>query len=205
MSWFCLFSAFVSPGFKQALPHSVSKPFMKISIQQDWLGRYKFFTGGSETHSFFGANVSRIFKRNYASIHVAEGETVMILRHGTYSPWKLSESHYLIDDYRSGRTIEVKCVNYKGGHWFVGTGDETYDIYYHGRCRKSLYRNGEQVAKFGSMKSQHFIVANNDEDELLLIALFMVFRMGDSAPDDDLILDLCEDAKKENVKWHPVK
>ncbi|MGC3947587.1 MAG: hypothetical protein QM762_24295 [Chryseolinea sp.] len=178
---------------------------MKISIQQDWLGRFKFFTGGGEEHSYSGANVSRIFKRDYASIHGAEGETVMILRHGSYSPWKFDQSYYLIDDYRSGRTIEVKCVNYKRGHWTVGSNELNYDVYYHGRAKKSLYRSGEQVAKFGSIKSQHFVIANNDEDELLLIALFMVFKMGDSAPDDDSILDAFDDAKEENVRWNPMR
>ncbi|MEJ1240514.1 hypothetical protein WBG78_20390 [Chryseolinea sp. T2] len=178
---------------------------MKISVQQDWLGRYKFFTDGGENPSFSGAGVSRIFKRDYASIYDAEGETIMVLRHGTHSPWKLDQSYYLVDDYRSNRTIEVKCVNYKKGHWAFGFNEINYEVFFHGTSKKSLYRNGEQVAKFSRVRSQHFIVANDDEDVLLLIALFMAFKMGDSAPDDDIILDVFEDARAEDVRWHPVK
>ena len=80
-----------------------------------------------------------------------------------------------------------------------------YDIYFQGRRKKSLYKNGDQVAKFGRVNYNDFIIANSDEDVLFLVALFMTFRMGDSAPDDDVLLEICDDAKDENAQWCPVK
>ena len=110
-----------------------------------------------------------------------------------------------MNGYKPDRTIEVKCVSYKRGHWAVNLDESHYDFYFHGRIKKSLYRNGEQVAKFGRANSEHFIIANSDEDVLFLIALFMTFRMGDSAPEDDLVLEIYDNEKDENSRWYPVK
>lgn len=178
---------------------------MKISVQQDWLGRYKFFTDDGEKPVYTGAGVSRVFKREYASIYDADGQSIMVIRRGSHSVWELNESFYLIDDFRSGRTFEVKCVNYKKGHWTFDYNQTSFEIFYHGRSKKSLYRNGEQVAKFVKVKSRHTIVANDDEDVLLLVALFVAFKMGDSAPDHDLILDVFGEAKEEDIRWHPMR
>ncbi len=110
---------------------------------------------------------------------------------------------YLIHGYKPDRPIEVKCVNYKRGHWAVNLDESHYDIYFHGRVKKSLYRNGEQVAKFVHTHSENFVIANSDEDVLFLIALFMIFRM--DSTDDDLILEICDNEKDENSRWYPVK
>ena len=179
--------------------------FMKILIDHDCLGRYKFYLNDNGEPSYSADHGSRIFKGDYANIHNIQGQQVLNLRQGKYSTWKLSRSTYLINGYKSGTTIEVKCVSYKNGHWAVNLDQDNYDIYFHGRAKKSLYRNGEQVAKFGGTNSGHFIISNSDEDVLFLIALFMTFKMGDSAPDDDLILEIYDDQKNENSAWHPVK
>jgi hypothetical protein len=178
---------------------------MKILIDHDWLGRCRFYLDDNAEHSYSATNSSRIFKGDYANIFNIQGQKVLDLRQGKYSPWKLSKSSYLINGYKSDITIEVTCVSYKNGHWAVNLDQDNYDIYFHGRAKKSLYRNGEQVAKFGRTKDRHFVISNNDEDVLFLIALFMAFKMGDSAPDDDLILEIYDDEKDENSRWQPVR
>jgi hypothetical protein len=178
--------------------------FMKILIDHDWLGRYRFYLDDNPEYSYFATNSSSIFKGDYADIFNIQGQKVLDLRRGKYSPWKLSRSTYLINGYGDS-TIEVKCVSYKTGHWTVNLNKDDYDIYFHGRAKKSLYKNGEQVAKFGCTNDGHFVILNNDEDVLFLIAVFMTFKMGDSAPDDDLIFEIYDDEKDENSKWQPVR
>jgi len=184
---------------------SVSMHLMKILIDHDWLGRYRFYMGDNADHSYFSTSGSRIFKGGYANIFDIQGQKVLDLKQGKYSPWKLNTSKYLISGYKGGIAIEVKCVSYKNGHWALNLNEDRYDIYFHGRTKKSLYRNEEQVAKFGRTNNGHFIISNSDEDVLFLIALFMTFKMGDSAPDDDLILEIYDDQKNDNSAWHPVK
>ena len=178
---------------------------MKILIDQDWRGRYRFYLGDSDEPSYFATSGSMIFKGDYANIYNIQGQKVLDLRQGKYSPWKLNKSTYLMNGYKSGHAIEINCVRYKSGHWTVNLNQGHYDIYFHGRLKKSLFRNGEQVGKFGYTNYGHFVISNSDEDVLFLISLFMTFKMGDSAPDDDLLLEIYEDAKAENSTWQPVR
>ncbi len=178
---------------------------MKILIDHDWLGRYRFYLDDNAEYSYSATNGSVIFKGDYANIFNIQGQKVLDLRQGEYSPWKLSKSTYLIDGYEKDSTVEVKCVSYKRGYWTVNLNKDNYDIYFHGQAKKSLYRNGEQVAKFGRTNEGHFVISNNDEDVLFLIAVFMTFKMGDTAPDDDSILEIYDNEKNENSKWQPVR
>lgn len=179
--------------------------FMKISVDQGLLGRYRFYLGDDSEPSFSASSGYMIFKGDYANIYNSQKQKVLSLRQGEYSLWKLTKSTYLINGYKPDHAIEVKCVNYKSGYWTVNLDERHYDIYFHGRIKKSLYRNGEQVAKFGRINSEHFIIANSDEDVLFLIALFMTFKMGDSAPDEDLVLEIYDNEKDENSRWYPLR
>lgn len=178
---------------------------MKILIEEGWWGRYRFYLGDNDEPVYLATSGSSMFKGDYANIYNAQKQKVLCLKPGQSSFTKLNSLTYTIDGFPSGRTMNVNCVNYKKGHWTIRLDQGNYDIYFHGRRKKSLYKNGDQVAKFGRVNYNDFIIANSDEDVLFLVALFMTFRMGDSAPDDDVLLEICDDAKDENAQWCPVK
>lgn len=81
----------------------------------------------------------------------------------------------------ASEVIEVELISYwKGclGFRFQG---EDYRFYWHNGYRKSLYKSGVQTAKFDARESfpvdprKAFIVANSDENDLLLLCLFLLY------------------------------
>ncbi|WP_148041377.1 hypothetical protein [Rufibacter immobilis] len=125
--------------------------------------------------------------------------------------WNLNKTEYKILLHRESTEITLKAVNAYKGHWTFLYGTDSYDFYFHQGHKKSLFRNGNQVAKHDKGKvnfwdyDSGFIVADNEENKLLLLALFLTFDMGESM-DGDINIDLgnlMAGVKSYDSNWYP--
>lgn len=177
---------------------------MKIFVDRNWIGRFRFYINDNGEHSYYADDGLLIFKGDYAKVYNKKKERELnVIRKGSLI--NLNESKFLIQGIKTGDAIEVSCKSYKNGHWTINVGTDDYELYYHGRLKKSLFKNGMQVGKFIKTEHGDYIISNNDEVPIFLIGIFMAFQMGDSSPDHDVVLDIHGDAKDATTNWQPVK
>ena len=169
---------------------------MRIYIKQRG-SRYKFFKGKEEGEPFLiGYWDSKRKIGLHSKILNTEKEELVTIDI-SYSPWfwKMHKIIYRIVFHKLNAEVEVKAANYFRGHWTFVFGGDRYDYYAHYGRKKSLYKNDNQVAKY-SMGTVNvwdrdfgFIISNNDENELLLLSVFLMLDMGEDM-DGDLNIDL---------------
>ena len=174
---------------------------MKIFIKRNWWGRYYIYQEDKADYSFYGTSGYLIWRGDYAKIYNTLKEEVLYVKQGKIGAiWNLNKITYLLDFIKGKKAIEIKAIDYLNGHWTFDTDGNRYDFYLHNRYRKSLYKEQNQVAIYAKMNGGTLIVANNDEDAVLLTGLFMAFNMGDTTPDADIALN---SSKEENPNWKP--
>ena len=107
--------------------------------------------------------------------------------------------------------IYVESVNIWRGHFRFEFNGAQYDFYSHFGHKKSLYRNDEQVAKFDKAmfnwgeRDRGFIIANGDENKMLLLGLFLMIDMGEQN-DAEVSMDfgnLLSGVKQWDDRWMP--
>lgn len=175
---------------------------------------YKFFEGDKEVETFNGywdrgwrvKLHSKIFdseKRELATITLTKAPFF----------WRLNKTIYQIQIHNENIKIEVKAINAYRGHWGFKLNQNRYDFYFHFGHKKSLFKDNQQVAKYDKgavhmwANDSAFIVANNDESKLLLLALFLTFDMGQSM-NGDVNVDLGNltgGVKEFDNNWYPTK
>lgn len=177
---------------------------MKIFVDRNWIGKFRFFINDKKKHSYCANDGFSIFKGDYAKVFNDKNERELkVTRKGSLI--NLSKSKFLIQSAKTGDAVEVSCKSYRNGHWTTQIGCDYYEIYYHGRQKKSLFRNGIQVGKYIKADHGDYIIYNSNETPLFLIGIFMAFRMGDSSPDYDFLLEIYDDAKDAISNWQPMK
>lgn len=127
--------------------------------------------------------------------------------------WRANKTTYKITFHQLNQEFIVKTVSYLRGWWTFVFNESKYDYFEHPGRKMSLYKNDVQIAKY-KMGTVHawerdfgFVIANNDENVLLLIALFLMLDMG-QMNDADVTLDLGNvfgGVKEWNENWLPSK
>ncbi len=109
--------------------------------------------------------------------------------------------------------VTINCLNSWRGHYSFGFRHHKYDFYFHQGHKRSLYKDNIQVAKYDKQtvswwdNDTAFILSNNDENEILLLSLFLMFDMGESY-EADLNIDLGQalsGIKEYDSSWVPNK
>ncbi|MFI5406642.1 MAG: hypothetical protein ACHQ1D_09030 [Nitrososphaerales archaeon] len=127
--------------------------------------------------------------------------------------WRMNKTTYRIQIHKENIDFEIKAVNAFKGHWTFELNGDKYDFYFHFGLKKSLYKNGNQVAKYdkGTVhiwnNDTGFIISNNDENKFLLLAIFLTFDMGENMGGDFNIDlgNLTGGVKEFNSNWQPVR
>lgn len=186
---------------------------MKLFIRQKG-HTYKFFEDDSEEESFHG-----LWDRNRkAGLHSKifdkeKQELVTVTLTKAPAFWRMNKTTYQIHLHKENLFIDVKAINAYKGHWTFELNGNRYDFYFHYGHKKSLYKNDNQVAKFDRgvvhmwSNDSGFIIANNDENKLLLLAILLTFDMSESM-DGDVNIDLGNltgGVREFNKYWQPVR
>lgn len=187
---------------------------MKIDIAQK-SSKYTFYKNGSKDPLLKGYFKSPLFGANYTELFDMNEALVVSVRIGN-NPWfpllnGKSKLTYLITFHARSLTVEVTVQHFAKGHWTFKYQDCNYDFYRHRGHNRSLFKNDRQVAKFDKRSENvleydsGYIIANNNEDELLLICLFLCYDMGmnnGGEPSVDFG-HLTEGVREINPYWHP--
>lgn len=186
---------------------------MRLYIRQQG-HEYKFFEGNNEEEILHGLWNSGWRVRLHSRILDKDNqELVTIILTKAPAFWGMNKTTYQIRLHKENIDIEVKAVNAYKGHWTFGLNGDRYDYYFHFGQKKSLYKNDNQVAKYDKGivhmwdNDTGFIVSNNDENKLLLLAMFLMFDMGENI-DSDVNVDfgnLTGGVKEFNDHWQPVR
>lgn len=186
---------------------------MRLYIRQKG-SRYKFYENDNEVETLTGYWERKRKLGLYSKIVDAENKEVVTVTL-TNSPWfwELNKTTYRIVLPSENLTVDVKAVNYYKGHWTFNLNTDKYDFYFHRGHKKSLFRNGSQVAKYNKgtvhlwNNDSGYIIANSDENRLLLLSLFVMFDMGEYM-DADVNVDLGKldgGVIESNDHWQPAK
>lgn len=185
---------------------------MTLYIRQNG-HKYKFFEGNNEEEILHGLWESkwrqplrsRIFDKTNQEL-----ATITLTKAPAF--WRMNKTTYQIHLHNEDTNVEVKVANAYKGHWTFEFKGDKYDFYFHHGLKKSLFKNDNQVAKYdkGTVhiwnNDSGFIIANNDENKLLLLAIFLTFDMGESM-NGDVNVDLGNvtgGVKEFNTYWQPV-
>ncbi|WP_210489421.1 hypothetical protein [Rufibacter aurantiacus] len=173
---------------------------------------YRFFKNDEKEEVFTGFWDRKRKIGLFAKVLSKENEelvTVNLFKEA--SIWNYNKTEYKILLHKENTEIIIKALNAWKGHWTFMYASDSYEFYFHRGHKKSLFRNGNQVAKFDKGRvnfwdyDSGFIVANNDENKLLLLALFLCFDMGESM-DGDVNVDLgnlLAGVKQYDSTWFP--
>lgn len=147
--------------------------------------RYKFFQNDGDNEILTGCWDTKRKIGVFSKIFDLEGkELVMVYAKNSPWFWELNKTVYGIALQKEGVVIDVRAISYSKGHWTFDIGVDNYHFYFHRGHKKSLFRNGVQVAKYNKgavhfwSNDSGYIVANSNEDILLLLSLFIMFDMG---------------------------
>lgn len=184
---------------------------MRFYIKQGG-NHYKFFKNKEDTEAFLtGFWDSKWRTGIYSKICDDSEELVTIKFENSPFFWRINRTTYKLTFHKSKLEIIVNTVNHFKGHWTFLLNEHKYDYFQHAGRKMSLYKNDRQVAKY-KMGTVHlwesdsgFVISNNDEDALLLIALFLMLDMGETNG-ADLTLDLGNvfaGVKEYNEYWQP--
>ncbi|ALI99985.1 hypothetical protein [Rufibacter tibetensis] len=162
---------------------------MRLNIYQEER-KYQFYRNDEDSPYLTGEVFWASSKKPFGEIYDLENRPVAILMNGESSSfWKKGKPTYFL--YLDSEVVEVTVVSIWKGHWAFEYKGFHYNFYWHNGYKKSLFKSGEQVAKYDARESypldpkKAFIVANNDEDHVLLLGLFLLFDKG-SALDSEL-------------------
>ena len=184
---------------------------MRLFIRQKGY-KYQFFRDNEEEPYLFGLWDRKRKLGLYSKILAKDNKELVAVAFSN-NPWfwNASKTKYKIIFHEEKTELEVKAVNYFKGHWTFDLNGDKYDYYFHYGHKKSLFKNGNQVAKCDKGKvhfwntDSGFIIANNDENSLLLLSLFIMVDMGDSM-DGDVNVDLGNlpgGVREYNNYWQP--
>ncbi|MFD2245873.1 hypothetical protein [Pontibacter ruber] len=189
---------------------------MRIDIIQKG-SKYTFYRHDIEEPLFTGRYRSFFFKEEYTEVFNQGGELVAVIKFGN-SIWfpgfnRKSKSTYIIDFIEQQTAVEVTIQNYTKGYWTFEYKGHKYDFYRHRGHERSLFKDERQVARYDKRSvnlfenDRAYVIANNDEDELLLLCLFLAYDMGEYN-DAEISVDLghiAEGVKKIDHNWRPWK
>lgn len=189
---------------------------MKIDIIQRF-SKYSFFINDEKEPFFRGRYRNPFFKKGYSELLSVEGEIVATVKIGN-SPWfpafnRKAKLTYILTFIKPYFQVEVTVQSYIKGFWTFDYKKDHYDFYRHRGHKRSLYKNGIQVARFDKRSvnlfenDRGYIISNNDEDVRLLICLFLAFDMGEYNEAEGTwdIGSLTEGKKEINPHWQPWK
>ncbi|MBC3539049.1 hypothetical protein ACFSC6_07300 [Rufibacter sediminis] len=189
---------------------------MRLDIVQKG-SKYTFYKKGVEEPMYKGRYRSFFFKSGYTEVFNPAGEVAASVRIGN-SIWfpglnRTSKATYIIDFTEQSTIIEITVKNYSKGYWEFEYQNHQYAFYRHRGHKRSLFKNEKQVARYDKRavnlfeNDRAYVVANSDEDELLLLCLFLAYDMGEYN-DADISLDfgqVLEGVKKIDHDWQPWK
>lgn len=159
---------------------------MRIYIRQNG-NHYKFYKD-DDTEPFTQGYWKSSWKiKLHAKILTLDNKALATIEF-KYAPWfweKHTKTEYKITFHQTSESIIVFCLKSWSGHYSFTFNDQKYDFYFHQGHKKSLYKDKIQVAKYDKQtvswweNDSAFIISNNDENELLLLSLFLLFDMGE--------------------------
>ena len=186
---------------------------MRLYIRQKG-HKYNFFENDIEEEILHGHWDSKWRTGPYSKIFDKDNQELVAVSL-TKAPafWRLNKTTYRIQIYKDGIDIEVRAVNAYKGHWTFQLKGDKFDFYFHYGLKKSLFKNDVQVAKYdkGTVHMWNddsgFIVANNDENRLLLLAIFLTFDMGENMDGDVNVNlgNLTGGVRELNNHWQPTR
>jgi len=186
---------------------------MRLYIRQKGQN-YKFYEGDKEEAILHGMWRDGWRKPLHSKIFNNDNQelvTTTLTKNPSF--WSSQKKTYQIRFHLENIDIEVKAIKAYKGHWAFEFKGDQYDFYFHYGLKKSLFKNDNQVAKYdkGTVhfwdNDSGFIISNNDENKLLLLALFLTFDMGETS-DADININfgnLTGGVKEYNKYWHPVR
>jgi hypothetical protein len=184
---------------------------MRLYIRQKG-HKYQFFEGDNEEEILHGHWDSGWRVKLHSKIFDSDNQelvTVTLTKAPAF--WRMNRTTYRIQLHKEGIDIEIKGANAYRGHWTFELNEDKYDFYFHRGHKKSLHKNGNQVARYdkGTVhmwdNDSGFIIANNDENRLLLLAIFLTFDMGEDMDGDVNVNfgNLTGGVKEYNNYWQP--
>ncbi len=186
---------------------------MRVFIKQN--GRkYKFLKDKEDEEPLWTAFWDSKWKTGVFSKISDSKEVLVTIEYENQPPfWRANKTTYRITVHQLHQKVIVKTVSHLRGCWTFVFNENKYDYFEHSGRKMSLYKNDVQVAKY-KMGTVHawerdfgFVIANSDENVLLLIALFLMLDMG-QINDADVTLDLGNvfgGVKEWNEYWLPAK
>ena len=184
---------------------------MRLYIKQKGYS-YKFFENDYEQETLIGSWARKRKYGLFSKIFDLDGSelaTVVL----TNAPWfwELNKTTYRINLHKEQIEINVKAINYHKGHWTFNISNDKYDFHFHRGHKKSLFKINIQVAKYNKGKvhlwnrDSGFIIANNDQNKILLLSIFVMFDMGEHS-EGDVNVDLGKlngGVIENNEYWYP--
>ncbi|QNF31851.1 hypothetical protein HUW51_03620 [Adhaeribacter swui] len=189
---------------------------MRLDISQKG-NKYTFYKLGIEKPIFKGRHRQFFFKGDYSEIFNSTDELVALVKIGN-NIWfpginRWSKATFIINFPESATSLEITIQNYSKGYWTFEYKNHQYAFYHHKWHQKSLFKDERQVARFDKRTvnlfkyDRAFVIANNDEDELLLLGIFLAYDMLESYDSDgpNYYGRVQEGVKKIDPDWQPWK
>ncbi|MCW5911241.1 MAG: hypothetical protein KIT62_09220 [Cyclobacteriaceae bacterium] len=175
---------------------------MNITFISEWL-QDKVYLDDEDNPSYSVTSRTTLFRGDYATVYALTAKKkkpALRIRQSRYAPFQPARWRYVIKFLQDDLVAEVKPRSYKDGLWTATLNQRTYEVKLHDGSRGaiSIYRNNEQVARCGIKRDASYIIANNDEDPLFLIALFTVFNL-------DTSWQIRKIPKASSGTWYPVR
>lgn len=160
---------------------------MRLYIKQKG-SNYLIYENKDEPPVFYG-HWSRKRKIGlHSSIYCPQnGERLLVSIGKSKSNWRWigPPRLYILQIVDLDKEVAVELINGWRGHFRFKINGSQYDLYTHYGHKKSLFKDNEQVAKFDKAifnwgeRDSGFVIANKDENKMLLLGLFLMIDMGE--------------------------
>jgi hypothetical protein len=181
-----------------------------MTIRIDQRGRHYFVYKDDHTEPLLiGQWCQKWLKTSAAFADKNNVEQILIETNFRLNFWKMNYSITIPILNINGKLEPVKIFK---GHWRLETNSNSYDFYIQSGHRKSLYKNGSQIAAFDKKyfhlfeKDTFYISANSDEPLELLISFAIAFELTSNNDGVTMTMDfgnLGKGAIPVDMNWRP--
>lgn len=181
-----------------------------MTIRIDQRGRkYFVYLNESSEPILVGQWYGRWFKRIAEFLEKDNKDKIIIENSFRLDFWNMT---YLIKIPGLDLSSKLKPVRIFRGHWRLENGSDTYDYFIQKGHKKSLFKNGTQIAAYDKKyfhlfeKDTMYIKANSNEPVALLISFAIAFDLGSDNDGATMTYDVGNigpEVKTYDVNWKP--
>lgn len=181
-----------------------------MTIRIDQRGRQYFVYVNESSDPFLsGQWYARWFKITAEFLEKDNENKIIIENSFRLDFWNLT---FLIQIPGLNLSCRLKPVRIFKGHWRLENGADIFDFYIHKGHKKSLFKNGNQIAAYDKKyfhlfeKDTIYIAANNNEPVALLISFAIAFDLG-SENDGAIVTydvgNIGPEERTDDINWKP--